>query len=468
MSVVTYNGITLPYPLHSSFSMERVYDESGTDPIYLKLDITVQCVIGPDYFTTITNQLLASDSIVSGMKWIRHQLLIPRKQLSVTVGGNDLVPPRQDKDVGNQQRTVDAKNGPQPQRCDITALTPDTFLMTYHIIAHYWENYEAVAHGNIAEVNKAGNPVVSLRWSESQEVDQRNFTRRIRQGTFIIRSDMVERKQIDNFREDFAVLAIPPGFVRKSASYTVDPTGLKMSFRLEDQEVYLLPPFPAYEASGTYTETLSRQGAKRFCQCTVELKGRKSADATESKTKLIEVAIGIALKKIVGAAGPTIATTTHITRSQASAVAGSILRGYAALITLGASTAVLGDPVVRRKETTTETHKPAVVMEQMIVSTDLYDNTVRVTAMFWVSSAAVQLGGTRYQKVDIMALSEPPLGSEVGVGESPAVSVFGNPDVDSFLKAAAYFDPSLQQKLNNSIGQTFPTDPHGIPGEGNG
>jgi hypothetical protein len=49
MSLVTYNGVVLPYPMHSQFSQEAVKDESGTDWMYLKFDIAVQCVVSSDY-----------------------------------------------------------------------------------------------------------------------------------------------------------------------------------------------------------------------------------------------------------------------------------------------------------------------------------------------------------------------------------------------------------------------------------
>ena len=431
MSVVTYNGISLPYPVNSSFTMERIYDESGTDPIYLKIEAMVQCVLGPDYFTMMASGILNSDdSIVDATRYIRNKLLQPRKALQITVGGNDLIPAKQAKDQGNAQRQVDAKHGPQPISCVITNLTEDTFLLTFRIVGHYWENY-ANAEDALTGANKDGNPVISCRWSDSQEVDGRNFTRRIREGMYVIRSDAVGGGavgggRLDNFRENFAVVGIPPGFVRKVASYRVDPNGLKMTFRLEDQELYLLPPFPAYEASGTYMETLAPNGSKRWAECMVELKGRKSTGVSESKYALINTAIAIVLKKMQTATGDSLSAT---------------------------------------KDGKTLLFHPIVIMEQMMVSTDLYDNTVKVSTRWQISSAASQSKAVAFESVNKGVIADWPLGSGGGQA-SPRVAVYGNPDVDSFLKAAAYFDPSLQQKLNAGTGQLTPTEPHGEPGTG--
>ena len=446
MSVVVYNGVTLPYPLHSSFQMETVYDDSGTDWQYLKIDITVQCVIGPDYWSTISPQLLASDKIADATRWIRNKLLTPKASLSVKVGGKELIPARQDKDAGNANRTVDAKHGPLPLSCTLTAISEETFLLTYRISAHYWENYEDAIGGEIAATNRAGNPVVSCRWSDSQEIDGRNFSKRIREGLIVIRSDNVEKTSIDNFRENFAVVGIPIGFVRKASSFTVDPNGLKMRFRLEDQEVYLMPPFPAYEASGTYTETLAKMGAKRYGECTVELKGRKSFEIGESKSKLIETAITICLKKLIGAKGKD---ETFITVNGPKYT-------YPGLIGK-----VIGKRMKTRVDVTVK--KAIFILEQAILQTDLYDNTVRVTMRFQLSPGAAINGS--FEMFDFETISQWPSGSEPGT-PSPQIGVYGNPDVDSFLKAAAYFDPSLQQKLDNSLGQLTPT-PQGVPGTGN-
>ena len=78
-----------------------------------------------------------------------------------------------------------------------------------------------------------------------------------------------------------AVVGLPPGFLRKSSRYTVDPSGLSLTYRVEDQEVFKLPPFPAYEAEGEYTESSTMCDAMRYGEVHVKLKGSKTVDQAQ-------------------------------------------------------------------------------------------------------------------------------------------------------------------------------------------
>lgn len=443
--------------------MSSVYDDSGTDWQYTRIAITLQAVLNQDFFQTIDSTLMngavAKGDLVQGTRWIRKRLLEPRKRLQVQISGQDLIPARQDKDAGNLNRTVDAKHGPQPRRCVINQLTEKTFLITYEIEAHYWENFSN-ADDAINSINKAGNAVVSCRWSETQEIDQRNFSKRVREGTIVIRSDNVDRQTIDNYRQDFAVVGIPFGFVRKRASYTVDPSGLKMRFHLEDQEVYLLPPYPAFEASGWYMETLSRMGAKKWAECQVELRGKKPSEAKEGKSKLVELALAIAMTKMKGARGEDV---IRIIPGGDHAVLGTVA-GFAFPAVGPFLGGVIGKEIKKQDKRVLE--PPNFILENAWVRTDLYDNVVTANLRYMLEPPLSYAKANGVEAFNIPVISDPPLGSEVGVGDSPAVTSYGNPDVDLILRAAAYFDPSLQQKLDASLGQLNPTIPHGSPGTG--
>lgn len=425
MSIVTYNGITLPYPLHSNFSMESGYDESSTDWVYTNIDATVQCLINKAFFQVISTQLdpaLGAD-IGSALRFIRSKLLQPRKALSIKVGGIDLIPPRQDKDAGGG-RTVDARNGPQPQSCVLTKLNDNTFLMTYHIKGAYWENYKN-AEEAVGGTNRAGNPIISCRWSETQEIDNKGYSRRIRDGLMVLRSDDVEKASIDNFRENFAVVGIPFGFVRKQARYVVDKTGLGLQFHLEDEEVYLFPPFPAYEARGQYVESTTRMGAMRYGEVTVELEGSKTSD----KAQLLEVAYVIAISKIA---------SLHVQVQFVAQDPGNLKKAAGFL---GGKVVVI--PVVRQKY--------PIILEQAIASSSLYENSVKVNMRVMLGPGP---SAGRIEIPDPIPIVSAPVGSEPGVGQAPRMASYGNPDVNLFLKTAAHFDPNLRDlKLDQGTGQ---------------
>ena len=411
MSIVRYNGISLTYPLHSAFSMETVFDPSGTDLMYTKIDATVQCLINRDFFSTIDSSLLSGvnpkGDLAGSMRWIRFKLMQARKDLTISVGGTNLIPPRQTKDAGGG-RTVDARNGPQPQSCVITKMSDNSFLVTYRIIGHYWENFSD-ADGAIGGLNRDGNIVISCRWSETQEIDQRNFSVRRRDGTFVIRSDNVSKAIADDVRGLFAVVGIAPGFVRKSARYTIQPDGLAMAFSIEDQEVYLMPPFPAFEADGYYSESSTTNGANRQGECYVQLKGTLGANAgVDSKDRLLEIALVVMIRKL----------------KQVNATGGD------------------GQLLSQR------------VLLSSTIRTSLYDNIVECRALIWFGP----IGRKKtfgFNAVNLSAVVSPPTGSDPATAKAPAVSDRGAADL--LIQAAAYFDPSLEnQKLNKDLGQLFP------------
>lgn len=289
MSSVSYGGINLPFPFHTQFDQAAVYDDVGhTDRIYTKFDIHVQCIINTNYATSISASLPANANPATIMKGIRQTLLTPRMQLQITVGGVDLIPANQGANVG----TVDARNGPMPQSCAINQITETTFLVTWHVIAHYWENNTAAA----PNTNNAGDNVLFNRWTETVDIDECNYSKITRKGTFTIRSDNFEANPVDVYREQMANLPIPKGCKRISSHYEVAADGLSISYQVVDQEVFIQPPSPAFKAQGKYTETTTPMGRSpnRTAHCEVELTGSK----TSLMSDLLGAAMIIAVNKL--------------------------------------------------------------------------------------------------------------------------------------------------------------------------
>jgi hypothetical protein len=385
--------------------METVFDESGTDAVYTKIDLTVQVLINKAFFTMMGLQ--TTDALADGMRYIRYKLLQPRKALSVKVGDKDLVPGQQ---IKNQNRTVDAKNGPQT-KCTITELTENSFLVTFQAIGHYWENYNNNVATATAGRNQDGNSVISCRWSESQEIDARNFSKRIRDGVYIIRSDNTDRRNsgFPDFLSGLAVCGINPGFVRKVARYTVQPDGLAVRFYLEDQEVYLMPPLPAFEAQGYYSETTQQNGATRYGECWVKLYGNKGDTAGEdSKDVLLTTALLVMIKKLKQ-------------------------------VNTGDKGSIIAAPAPLRDR----------VLISSLIKTELYDNVVEVRAVYQLGPYARKRAGG-VDSIDFTGLLNYPFGSEPGTPR-PATSDRGSSRL--LLQAAAYFDPSLRQELSKPSGQ---------------
>lgn len=402
MSYVTYNGVALPYPLHSSFSMDTVYDDSGTDWMYTKISAMVQCLISADYISVVDPNMTAGIDVIQMGRVIRAKLLQPRRKLSISIGTRNLVP--QEADVTG---TVDARNGPTPRSCTITQMTDLSFLVTFHVEANYWENYpsQAAAEGGI---NRKGNTVISNRWSDSQEIDAGKYSHRIREGKVVIRSDNAEGLTVDDIRQDFAVFGLADGFVRKRASFRIHPDGLSMTYRLDDQEPWIMPPPPAYEADGYYTESTTNNGALRWGECQVTLKGAKDVP----KGELLRRALVVMMDKL-----ETANSNVVVARGQ---------RGEVRKVRI---------------------FHPLGILASSIIRTALYENNVTVSARFMLDpngKVSIQGVGT----IDANTLASKPFGSE----GAPAPSFTTRGTAGLALKAAQYFIPSLQQKIDQTKG----------------
>lgn len=298
MSLLTYNTVSLPYGLTTEFRQEVVYDDSETDRTLTRFDITCRGVISSHYLPwlapDLTGQLTNPADI---MEVVRTRLLAPRRPLKLEVAGVNLIPEAQP----NLPGYVDAKNGPRPLRCVILDLGEDTFLFDYAVTAHYVDN-PSVSIGREPIVRQEnGNPVVSNRWTETVEVDSCNFSRRTREGRFVIRSDNYAGNVVDIYRNQFAVCSIPNGFRRETARYTVEASGLGLSYTLVDHEQFKMPPsaqagspggdsftYGASEADGDYIEsTVNAGGSIRVGEARCSLKGAKTTD----QSRLIALAV---------------------------------------------------------------------------------------------------------------------------------------------------------------------------------
>lgn len=319
MSILKYNDITLPYSNVTRFSQDAVYDEQGnTDWYCTRFDIQVTCYINLQYIEML-NPRFATVNAVSGaaavMKAIRQDLLQPRKRLSFVSNGVDLIPSPQENPNGSPvvRGVIDAKNGPQPQYCTIDPVTDHTFILQFGIIAHYWEtNTNTITSSGVSTVNLRGCPVLYNRWSETVEIDNCQYSKRTREGKYIIRSDNYEGKTVDQYRAQLAVLMVPKGFLRESARYTVSPDGLALQYTIVDKEHYKLPPEFAYEAHGEYTGTSANGGGSLTGEVRLRLRGGRNP-RFGNQDDLVTIAVVLCTAKLMTTAnGPVQIRTFRI------------------------------------------------------------------------------------------------------------------------------------------------------------
>ncbi|RJQ24620.1 hypothetical protein C4577_07575 [Candidatus Parcubacteria bacterium] len=430
MSVITYNGITLPYPYHTNFSQECVYDDvSGegsmgpTDKMYTKFDITVAAIINVNYLDAMGLEGADQTNPTSIMVKIRAALLQPRRELQVMVNNVPLITQIAQGNVG----TVDAKNGPQPQSCDITQLTNETFLINYRIIAHYWENN--TVDGNTI-TNNPGSPVLSNRWFESVEIDDLLLTTKVRRGKYTIRSDNSQGEVADYYRKFVAVTGVAKGFIRQKSKYTISPDGLSISYEIIDREVYKMPPDltklngvdpgtpTAYRAQGTYTETTSpgpnsQFGWYRVGAVSLQLWGAK----TTSQAALIAAALSIGNAKLLAAGG-----------AESNLVGGSSVS------------------------------KSIAATQKIQLTVDMYNNTVSVmmSALYrprTKGSLKDKKAGQVGPRLNGWTFTPGSDNINNTGGTQPKQPIEGWGTAKYILKAAAYYDPSLNKAFLNNDDQ---------------
>lgn len=295
MSVFSYNGVTLPYCQCLNFQQQAMYDESRTDWFCMQYNITVQAVINTAYLEMVAPDLVgvaATTGAAEIMSVIRTRLFQPRNTLSFKFNDYELIPNAQSGNRG----TVDALNGPHPQRCDISQLSSNTFLITYQVEAHYWETLSEPLNPEVDPINRnfPGNTFLYNRWSETVDIDAAQFTTRTRTGKCLIRSDNTLGVVADSVRRQMAVVGVPDGCVRKSSQYVLSPDGLGIGYTVVDREVFKFPPTGAYEAEGHYFEVGSSGNAKIMAVCKVKLMGSK----TTPQAKLLQRCISIVIRKL--------------------------------------------------------------------------------------------------------------------------------------------------------------------------
>lgn len=396
MSQLTYAGVVLPYPFNTSFVQEPVFDEmSNTDWCLTKYEISLQCVISSSYLIMMASNLVGTtNNPAEIMASLRTQLNKPRRALSFSFNGKELLP----RLIG--PGTVDAKNGPQVKACNYVNMTNNTFLLNFAITAYYWENRGQSNTSVVPLVGaaaRAGNNVIWNRWSEWVDIDNANYSTLTREGKYIIRSDNMDGVEADDVRSNMAVVGVIDGFLRRSSYYKQSPDGLGIEYRVVDEEVFKLPPNPAFEAKGQYVESTTKLGAMRWGAAKVWLKGDKATRQED----LVKLAIAVVARKLIinGAALDV------------------VTRGFA-------------------------------LLEQCVFTVDMYKNEVECY-MKCMMKPNTQDATNRFEGVAGVNLTQ--LVNTPGSSTATKPLYLNRGTAGYVLQAAAYYDPSLQGTALNPV-----------------
>ncbi|MBP3954966.1 hypothetical protein J8F10_37395 [Gemmata sp. G18] len=269
MSVLTVNGIRFHLLKSASVQFDTKRDSvGGTDVVCNTSTIRARGIASLQSTIPTNSALLLAD--------IRHMLNMPRRSIYYEVNG---VPIIQWQPIDGRP---DADLGPNPiQPATITEINPGTFFID---VGYKISTYDC---GN----NALTDPVVSLRWEQSESFDELNYSHISTHGKLVVRGDLLQ--SADNFR-DQVTPPILPDYKRKSAKYTLHPNGTELAFSFDDMEQAYMPPFPALDWNGRFTIECPKPGFRRTGRVELTLTGQKGT----SRKDLLNVAMSMCYSKL--------------------------------------------------------------------------------------------------------------------------------------------------------------------------
>jgi hypothetical protein len=270
MSQYIYDNVALQYCRTLSLEMVTERDPSGTDVMWTKYTIRVRGFVcaspGQSPNQGATNPATGRVDSAWVLNQLKSALTSPRRSLLYSLGTNVFV------NIGaGLGAVIDAKLGPDPLPTTVREITSGMFMVETGCVVRV---VECATQLDSSGSPCAPNPVLSLRWTQSESFDDNWYSHLHTSGRLIVRSDLLQ--SADNFRP----LATPPivsDYIRTSAKYTLSEDGLQLAFQFEDVEVDRLPPYPATKASGKYIVECP-MGVQRIGQISIHLEGQKGTN----------------------------------------------------------------------------------------------------------------------------------------------------------------------------------------------
>jgi hypothetical protein len=223
-----YNGIALEFVRTRDYTRTPVWDESGTDLLWVTHRLTVDCLFNAAATAYEGSPPEAAPGTLPAVtdEAIRQALMEPRQLLILQVGDDLFLhsPP-----VGS---SVDANNGPRPLSCSISRIDGhQTMHVSFSIETDLQE---------CPESSGLKYPFVSSRWTQSHSVSDDLFTTITTSGVAVFRSDLLEASAVSHYADAFrdrVIPGIPKGFQRKSIQVSLNPSGTRLIFSVVDQEM---------------------------------------------------------------------------------------------------------------------------------------------------------------------------------------------------------------------------------------
>jgi hypothetical protein len=342
MTTIVYNNVIMRDCETKGFSQSVEYDPSNTDVIYSKFTISVASTLvatsypkqsfgitplpdgaadgtvaarakqtfallseaRKDFWMLIEGQTGNERISIDGPAGTTEALLIGTGELQASSGGAGTIARNPlDSSAGFVSRAtvIDVNNGPQPKNVQITEIIGGrSFRVEFEIEVNRkicipgFVDAPPNAPGGVVT---ADNRIVSNRWSLEESKDENWITTKSMQGTLRV-------AHTSYWPHAMRLLCVPTllnGYKRIRQSFNDDPTGLILKYRIEDQQAYAAPPYPAVSWKGHHAETMSGPNGSIFGgEFSITLRGAMGVD----KVLLIGAAGKVAVDRLKGLVPP--------------------------------------------------------------------------------------------------------------------------------------------------------------------
>ncbi len=325
MSMVSYNGISIPYAMTRVHQIGPVMDPSGSDELFLRVRLEAEGLVDYDQDNPIMSGLTGG-SAERVLKTIRHMLCQPRKPLyydtEIGPGGTPTA-----NSLINLPTGRDDANGPIPDDAaiDVQFTSPGCYMVKFAV-----ETYIRECNPYSSSAGRPPDQPLSIRWETAIDFTDQFQCLLTRTGTAIISS--LSAISIDTIRRNWVTPRIPPGFARKQAHYQMSRDGLRCDFRFVDAQLQYAPPAPAVSLDIVQTEETRPTGVgMRDGVISVRCKGFLGTDPV----RLMEIAAQVANYRLyaarprtTGAGGLVIGATKFATEESIEDVSVTLVRTY--------------------------------------------------------------------------------------------------------------------------------------------
>lgn len=246
---VSYGKVTMYDVQTVDWSEEVVYDQHNADALYTRCRatfrglVTDRNVAGGAAFPVPYIDAGGSGSLSGSLNSIRGLAMIPKQQLIIGVGNDEIVNVNggaNGNGAGGGSGASDVEHGPKPIAFAIESVYGESVMRVRFTIQWAWQT----------QCNGEAPAVLNNRWMVDENIGPDKYMTRTIDGALRLSSFVTDPQQ---YRE-LVVPRLETGFKRESLSYAVSADGLTCTYRIVDRQIETSSPWPAEHFEVTHTE----------------------------------------------------------------------------------------------------------------------------------------------------------------------------------------------------------------------